>query len=54
MRALEFISAPSKIDFGEDLTITSKPKTYPLTAMDGKLTVQDTRADKKAGRLQLK
>ena len=48
MRALEFISAPSKIDFGEDLTITSKPKTYPLTAMDGKLTVQDTRADKKS------
>lgn len=48
MRALEFISAPTKIDFGEDLTITSKTKTYPLTAMDGKLTVQDTRVDKKS------
>ncbi|MDT1939460.1 MULTISPECIES: lectin-like domain-containing protein [Carnobacterium] len=47
-RALEFISAPIKIDFGEDLTISSKTKTYPLTAMDGKLTVQDTRADKKS------
>lgn len=44
--SLIFTSAPSTIDFGDDLKIVSGSKKYPIQSMVGSLTIQDTRLTK--------
>ncbi|OQO72576.1 hypothetical protein BH746_11790 [Enterococcus faecalis] len=42
--SLQFVSAPSKLDFGESIKISQNKKEYPLLKQDGEpLIVQDTR-----------
>lgn len=51
---LAFISAPTKLSFGEDLKVSSKEQTYPLAIVEGQLKVQDTRAVKNSWTLTAK
>lgn len=51
---LAFVSAPTKLSFGEDLKVSSKEQTYPLEKVEGQLKVQDTRAVKGAWTLTAK
>ncbi|TFJ72380.1 pectate lyase-like adhesive domain-containing protein [Carnobacterium maltaromaticum] len=43
---LAFLSAPTKLSFGEELKVSAKEQTYPLENLEGQLKVQDTRAVK--------
>ncbi|OTO49847.1 isopeptide-forming domain-containing fimbrial protein [Enterococcus faecium] len=52
---LFFVSAPSVLNFGEDLVISTKKELYPIQTMDGdRLQVQDTRRENSAWKLTSK
>lgn len=51
---LAFVSAPTDLDFGENLKIPAVDKNYPLQSLTDSLTVQDTRSIKGSWTLSAK
>ncbi|MGY3779664.1 leucine-rich repeat domain-containing protein [Isobaculum melis] len=52
--ALTFISAPTELSFGGDLTISTKKQVYPLISLNDALSVQDNRKEKTNWRMTAK